>query len=115
MASGSHRSGSNPGSSQETWWDVVEIVEEDGKRYRVRWAGKDPKTGKPWPLDWIPTSHCSLDLIRDWEKKKGASSYNCTTWTQFFLHTEQYSETEETGFACFIISVKVLSGFQTAV
>jgi hypothetical protein len=74
MASGSHRSGSNPSSSQGTWWDVVEIVEEDAKRYRVRWAGKDPKTGKPWPLDWVPNSHCSLDLIRDWEKKRGAIS-----------------------------------------
>ncbi|KAI0273046.1 hypothetical protein BGY98DRAFT_921758, partial [Russula aff. rugulosa BPL654] len=62
MASGSHRSGSNPSSRQGTWWDVVEIVEEDGKRYRVRWAGKDPKTGKPWPLDWVPNSHCSPTL-----------------------------------------------------
>jgi hypothetical protein len=74
MSSGSQRSRSNSSSSRGTWWEVVEIVEEDaGKRFRVRWAGKDPKTGKPWPLDWVPYSHCSSDLIKDWEKKKGVT------------------------------------------
>src|SRR6266849_7200511 len=90
MASGSHRSGSNPSSIQESWWwDAIEIVEEDGKRYRVRWAGKDPESGKPWPLDWVPNSHCSVDLIRDWEKKKGASSHNCATLDTFTNGTIQ--------------------------
>ncbi|KAI0002522.1 hypothetical protein BJV74DRAFT_751722, partial [Russula compacta] len=51
-----------------TSWEVVEIVAEDGKRYQVRWAGKDPKTGKPWPLDWVPNSHCSSELVKDWER-----------------------------------------------
>src|SRR5882672_8697095 len=89
MASGSHRSGSNSSSIQESWWwDAIEIVEEDGKRYRVRWAGKD-ETGKPWPLEWVPNSHCSADLTRDWEKKKGANSYNCATLATFSYGTIQ--------------------------
>lgn len=77
MSSGPQRSARTSGSYRGTWWEVVEIVEEDaGKRYKVRWAGKDPKTGQPWPLDWVPNSHCSSDLIQDWEKKKGETPYN---------------------------------------
>ena len=44
----------------------------------MQWAGKDPKTGKPWPLDWVPKSHCSPELIKDWEKKKGAVFFTIT-------------------------------------
>ncbi|KAI0292025.1 hypothetical protein BC826DRAFT_1020915 [Russula brevipes] len=58
--------------SSTNLWEVIEIVAEEGKRFQVRWAGKDPKTGKPWPLDWIPSSHCSSELVKDWERKKGA-------------------------------------------
>jgi hypothetical protein len=73
MSSGSHRTRANPNSDEGTWWEVVEIVAEEGKRFKVRWAGKDPKTGKPWPLAWVPISHCSPELIKEWEKKKGAN------------------------------------------
>ena len=61
-------------SNQGTMWEVVEIVAENGKLYQVRWAGKDPKTGKPWPLDWIPSSHCSPELVKEWERRKGCLS-----------------------------------------
>ncbi|KAH9050231.1 hypothetical protein EDB84DRAFT_1259699, partial [Lactarius hengduanensis] len=67
-SSGSRRIRNDPTPNEETWWEVVEIVAEDGKRYKVRWAGKDPKTGKPWPLSWVPNSHCSSELIKDWER-----------------------------------------------
>ncbi|KAF8266235.1 hypothetical protein EI94DRAFT_1733639 [Lactarius quietus] len=70
MSSGSRRSRNDPTPSEETSWEVAEILAEDGKRYSVRWAGKDPKTGKPWPLSWIPNSHCSPELIKEWERKK---------------------------------------------
>lgn len=74
MSSGSHRNQINPDPNQKICWQVIEIVAEEGKRYRVRWAGKDPKTGKPWPLGWVPSSSCSLDLVKEWEEKKGANS-----------------------------------------
>lgn len=70
MSSGSRRSRNDPAPNEETWWEVIEILAEEGKRYRVRWAGKDPKTGKPWPLSWIPSSHCSSELVKEWEKTK---------------------------------------------
>jgi hypothetical protein len=72
MSSGSRRSRNDPAANEGTSWKVVEIVAEDGKRYNVRWAGKDPITGKPWPLSWVPNSHCSSELIKEWERKKGA-------------------------------------------
>jgi hypothetical protein len=69
----SHRNKINPEPNQKNW-QVVEVVAEEGKRYRVRWAGEDPKTGKPWPLAWVPSSYCSPDLVKEWEEKKGANS-----------------------------------------
>ncbi|KAH9965262.1 hypothetical protein BC827DRAFT_842578 [Russula dissimulans] len=70
MSSGSHRTRRNPSPKRGTSWEVIEIVEEDGKRYQVRWAGEDPRTGKPWPLDWVPSSYCSSELVKAWERKK---------------------------------------------
>ncbi len=76
MSSGSHRNRNDTTADKDTPspWEVVEIHAEDGKRYKVRWAGEDPKTGKPWPLTWIPNPnpYCSSQLVKEWERKKGA-------------------------------------------
>ncbi|OAX42767.1 hypothetical protein K503DRAFT_293538 [Rhizopogon vinicolor AM-OR11-026] len=50
-------------------WEVVEIVAERGKKYRVRWAGNDPKTRRPWPLDWVPKHDCTDHLVEEWKRK----------------------------------------------
>jgi len=84
MSSASRRGRSNHNSNPGTVWEVIEILEEDGKLYKVRWAGKDPKTGKPWPLDWIPSSHCSPELVKAWERKKGAHPTAYTAWTHSY-------------------------------
>ncbi|KAI0260760.1 hypothetical protein BC834DRAFT_1044416 [Gloeopeniophorella convolvens] len=71
MSSNSHRGLEPvPTSDEDESWDVIEIVAEDAKRYKVRWAGNNPKTGKPWPLDWVPRSHCSAELIQKWQSTK---------------------------------------------
>ena len=57
-------------NDDEVLWEVVEIVAERGKKYQVRWAGKDPKTGKPWPLDWVPKRDCTNYLVKEWKKQK---------------------------------------------
>ncbi|KAH7925228.1 hypothetical protein BV22DRAFT_975672, partial [Leucogyrophana mollusca] len=49
-------------------YEVLEITAERGNKYRVRWAGKDPATGKPWPLDWVPKSDCTPDLVKGWKE-----------------------------------------------
>lgn len=36
----------------------------------MKWKGKDPKTGKAWPNDWVNKSDCSKALIREWEEEK---------------------------------------------
>lgn len=54
----------------EVLWEVIEIVDERDKKYQVRWAGNDPNTGKPWPLDWIPKHDCTDRLVEEWKRKK---------------------------------------------
>lgn len=51
-------------------WEVIEITNEKSGKYQVRWAGDDPDTGKPWPLDWISKKDCTVDLVESWKKKK---------------------------------------------
>ncbi|RPD57025.1 hypothetical protein L227DRAFT_236285 [Lentinus tigrinus ALCF2SS1-6] len=57
-------------NDDETLWDVIEITAERAKEYRVRWAGNDPATGKPWAQSWVPKHDCTDELIRDWKIAK---------------------------------------------
>lgn len=54
----------------ETLWEVIEITSEKNKLYRVRWAGIDPKTNKPWPQSWVPMHDCTDDLVLQWKRKQ---------------------------------------------
>ncbi|KAF7800277.1 hypothetical protein EIP86_011525 [Pleurotus ostreatoroseus] len=54
----------------ETLWEVEEITAERKNAYRVRWAGVDPKTKKPWPQSWVEKHDCTDDLVIAWKKKK---------------------------------------------
>ncbi|KAG7095257.1 hypothetical protein E1B28_006030 [Marasmius oreades] len=49
---------------------VIEITDENSKGYKVKWAGKDPKTKRPWPQSWVPKHDCTNDLVHEWKKKK---------------------------------------------
>lgn len=51
-------------------WPVRRILAERRDTYRVEWVGKNPKTGKPWPPDWVKKDDVSEDLIEIWERKK---------------------------------------------
>ena len=51
-------------------WPVRRILAERLGFYRVEWVGKDPKTGKPWPPDWVKKGDVSDDLVEIWERKK---------------------------------------------
>lgn len=51
-------------------WDVLEILAEKGKQYKVRWEGVDPKTKKPWPPSWVPKHDCTDALVREWKRNK---------------------------------------------
>lgn len=54
----------------ETLWEVVEIVAERRNQYKVRWAGVNPETNEPWPLDWVPKEDCTDPLVVAWKRKK---------------------------------------------
>ncbi|KAG6864660.1 hypothetical protein C0991_008037 [Blastosporella zonata] len=55
---------------EEILWEVVEITGEKPKYYKVRWAGIDPDTGKPWVQSWVLKADCTDDLVHEWKRKK---------------------------------------------
>ncbi|OJT02749.1 hypothetical protein TRAPUB_6743 [Trametes pubescens] len=56
----------------ENLWDAIEILEERGDKYKVRWDGFDRKTGKPWPPTWEFKRDCNDELKHTWKMKKQA-------------------------------------------
>ena len=48
-------------------WEVIEITAEDRKNYKVKWAGIDPQTGKPWKQSWVPKHDCTDVLVMQWK------------------------------------------------
>ncbi|KAI0079630.1 hypothetical protein K474DRAFT_1770171, partial [Panus rudis PR-1116 ss-1] len=54
----------------QTLWEVIEIIEERKGQYRVRWAGKNPKTHKRWAPTWVDKSDCTDELVRIWKAKQ---------------------------------------------
>jgi len=55
---------------EELLWEVLEITAEKPNQYRVKWAGTDPQTMKPWPQSWVPKHDCTDDLVLAWKAKK---------------------------------------------
>jgi hypothetical protein len=42
-----------PSSTQENWFEALEIIAQKGNKYEVSWAGIDPSTGKQWKPTWV--------------------------------------------------------------
>ena len=40
-------------SSQEAYWEAVEILDQKGDQFLVSWAGTNPETGKQWEPTWV--------------------------------------------------------------
>ncbi|KAL4241695.1 hypothetical protein ABKN59_000760 [Abortiporus biennis] len=60
-------------ASQEddTYYEAIEILAENGKgMYLVKWAGTDPKTGRPWEPSWSAKRDCTSQLLSTWKEKK---------------------------------------------
>ncbi|KAF8066608.1 hypothetical protein FPV67DRAFT_1198503 [Lyophyllum atratum] len=55
---------------EEVLWEVIEITAEKPKAYKVRWAGVDPKTSKPWAQSWVEKRDCTDDLVLEWKRKQ---------------------------------------------
>jgi len=43
--------------SQNKWSEAIQIIDENGDKFLVSWAGIDPSTGKEWKPTWV---HCSM-------------------------------------------------------
>jgi hypothetical protein len=57
-----------------TLWEAIEITGEKPGFYKIRWAGIDPDTGKPWKQSWSEKEDCTEGLIREWEHKQAAKA-----------------------------------------
>ena len=55
---------------EDVLWEVQEITDERGKKYKVKWAGIDPATKKPWAQSWVAKHDCTNDLVAEWKAKK---------------------------------------------
>jgi hypothetical protein len=40
-------------SSQKSYYEAINILDQKGDRYLVSWSGIDPNTGKPWEPTWV--------------------------------------------------------------
>lgn len=40
-------------SSEEGWFEAIEILAQKGNKYQVSWLGTDPATGKQWEPTWV--------------------------------------------------------------
>lgn len=57
-------------SSDGQYWEALEILAEDRKRYKIKWAGIDADTGEPWEDSWTLKEYVTDDLINSWTRKK---------------------------------------------
>lgn len=55
---------------EDVLWEVIEITAEQKRHYKVRWAGIDPKTRKPWAQSWVSKRDCTDDLVLEWKQKQ---------------------------------------------
>lgn len=61
---------------EQVLWEVIEITAENSAMYKVRWAGDDPATGKPWPQSWVLKHDCTPDLVQSWKLKQAKKRNN---------------------------------------
>ncbi|PCH33937.1 hypothetical protein WOLCODRAFT_160469 [Wolfiporia cocos MD-104 SS10] len=57
-------------NDDDALWEVIEVLEERGNRYKVKWAGNDPATGNPWAPSWVNKADCTDELIYQWKAKQ---------------------------------------------
>lgn len=75
---------------EDVLWEVIEVTAEKDKKYKVRWKGLDPTTGRPWAQvsywmfdlcvhdhrvfiqSWVPKKDVTSDLSAEWKAKQAA-------------------------------------------
>jgi hypothetical protein len=55
-------------SSQDNYWEAIEILDQKGDQFLVSWAGIDPETGKQWEPTWVRILAVSWADNRNHEK-----------------------------------------------
>ncbi|KAH8809609.1 hypothetical protein DL96DRAFT_1685800 [Flagelloscypha sp. PMI_526] len=57
-------------NDEKNLWEAKEIVGEKGQQYKIKWAGKNPETDKPWSDSWTHKTNVANNLARQWGKWK---------------------------------------------
>ncbi|KAJ2932612.1 hypothetical protein H1R20_g4482, partial [Candolleomyces eurysporus] len=68
----------------ENLWEIVGILGEKDGQYKVKWAGIDPKTNKPWGNSWVKKSDVTPDVVQEWKDKQ--ASKRRKKYSQNFNH-----------------------------
>ncbi|KAF6760614.1 hypothetical protein DFP72DRAFT_76553 [Ephemerocybe angulata] len=55
---------------EENLWEILGIVGESRTKYKVKWAGDDPATGKPWGNSWVDKKDVTPDVVQEWKEKQ---------------------------------------------
>ncbi|KAJ3977959.1 hypothetical protein EV361DRAFT_305371 [Lentinula raphanica] len=50
-------------------WDALEIVGESATRFKIKWDGIDPATGRRWLDSWVQKHDATPDLVKAWRIK----------------------------------------------
>jgi hypothetical protein len=60
--------------ASEIYWAAIEILEDNGTHYRIRWDGTDPATGSPYEPTWELHEFVTPDLEEKWKETIAAQS-----------------------------------------
>ncbi|RMZ68223.1 HDA1 complex subunit [Pyrenophora seminiperda CCB06] len=59
------------------FWEAEGILAEQVvrgiRKYHIKWKGRDPATGRPWPTTWEPEDNANELLIEDWNRRKAVA------------------------------------------
>lgn len=59
-------------NDEEELWSIDGILGEKHGKYKVKWSGLDPDTGKPWANTWVPKCDVTQDVVLEWKAKQAA-------------------------------------------
>ena len=65
---------------EDNLWTIEGIVSERQGMYKVKWAGNDPATGKPWGNSWVKKSDVTPDVVKHWKERQAKEQARKGMW-----------------------------------
>jgi hypothetical protein len=76
------------------YWPAEAILDDNGREYRVKWIGIDPRTGHTYKPTWEPYKNVTKPLVNEWE----ATGRHCSS---VMTHTSGEERTEDNSAAAY--------------